>query len=118
MDKDREARRSLGEEIEVAGHQLVDKITSLIAEGNVHTLRIRAESGQVFLEIPLTAGAAAGGLVVLTAPWLAAIAALAGLATKLRLEVVRDEAVDQSTDQAAPPTDKPAPTSGTSTDRS
>ena len=109
MDKDHEAPRSLGEEIEVAGHQLVDKIKSLIAEGNVHTLRIRAESGQVFLEIPLTAGAAAGGLVVLTAPWLAAIAALAGLATKVRLEIVRNEAADQ----AEPPADKPAPTDQT-----
>lgn len=109
MDKDPGARRSLGEEIEVAGHQLMDKIKSLIAEGNVRTLRVRAESGQVFLEIPLTAGAAAGGLVVLTAPWLAAIAALAGLATKLRLEIVRNEDDSQTAEPAEPPADKPAP---------
>lgn len=110
MDKDRGTRRSLGEEIEVAGHQLIDKIKSLIAEGNVRTLRVRAESGQVFLEIPLTAGAAAGGLVVLTAPWLAAIGALAGLATKLRVEVVRNEDDSETSEQAEPPIDKPAPT--------
>lgn len=109
MDKDTKTSRSLGDEIEVAGHQLVDKIKSLIAEGNVHTLRIRAENGQVFLEIPLTAGAAAGGLVALTAPWLAAIAALAGLATKVRLEIVRNEAEDEPAEQAEPPADKPAP---------
>ena len=118
MDKDHEAPRSLGEEIEVAGHQLVDKIKSLIAEGNVHTLRIRAESGQVFLEIPLTAGAAAGGLVVLTAPWLAAIAALAGLATKLRIEIVRNADEEQPAKPGEPPADKPAPTSGASSDAS
>lgn len=118
MDKDRDAPRSLGEEIEVAGHQLVGKIKSLIAEGNVHTLRIRAESGQVFLEIPLTAGAAAGGLVVLTAPWLAAIAALAGLATKLRLEVVRNTEEKPTAEPAGPAADKPAPTSETPSNES
>jgi len=83
--------RRFGEEIEIAGHQLIERIKELLAEGNVRTLRIRAESGQVFLEIPLTAGALAGGVVVLTAPWLAAIGALAGLAAKVRIEVIRND---------------------------
>jgi len=109
MDEKRDTRRSLGEEIEVAGHQLVDKIRSLIAEGNVRSLRVRAESGQIFLEIPLTAGAAAGGLVVLTAPWLAAIGALAGLATKLRLEIVRNDEADRAPGQAEPPSETSPP---------
>ena len=108
-NKDREAPRSLTEEIEIAGHQLIDKIKSLVAEGNVHTLRIRAESGQVFLEIPLTAGAVAGGVVVLTAPWLAAIGAIAGLATRVRIEIVHNQEDAPTTDQAAPPADESAP---------
>lgn len=109
-DKDREPPRSLNENIEIAGHQLIDKIKSLIAEGNVHTLRIRAESGQVFLEIPLTAGAVAGGVVVLTAPWLAAIGAIAGLATRVRIEIVHNPEENETIAQAEPPADKPAPT--------
>ena len=82
--------RSFTEEIEIAGHQLIETIKALVAEGNVRRVRIRAEDGTVFLEIPLTAGALAGGVVVLTAPWLAAIGAVAGLAAKVKLEIVRD----------------------------
>ena len=67
-------------------------MTGLAAEGNVRTLRIRTEAGPAFMEIPLTAGAIAGGVVVLTAPWLAAIGAIAGLATKVRIEIIREEA--------------------------
>lgn len=83
--------RSFTEEIEIAGHQLIERIRELIAEGNVRTLRIKAESGDVFLEIPLTAGAIAGGVVVLAAPWLAAIGAIAALATRVKIEVVRND---------------------------
>jgi len=82
--------RSFTEELDIAGHQLIETVRRLIAEGNVSRLRIRAEDGSVFLEIPLTAGAIAGGVIVLTAPWLAAIGAIAGLATRVKLEIVRD----------------------------
>jgi hypothetical protein len=83
--------RSFTEEIEIAGSQLIERVKELVAEGNVRTLRIRAESGQVFLEIPLTAGALAGGVVALAAPWLAAIGAIAGLAAKVKLEIIRND---------------------------
>ena len=108
-DKDRESPRTLNEDIEIAGSQLIDKIKSLIAEGNVRTLRIRAESGQVFLEIPLTAGAVAGGVVVLTAPWLAAIGAIAGLATRVRIEIIHNPEENETVAQSEPPADRPAP---------
>ncbi len=89
MSEDNPKDRSFSEEIEVAGHQLIERIRELVAEGNVRVVRIRTESGQVFLEIPLTAGAIAGGVVVLAAPWLAAIGAIAGLATRVSIEIVR-----------------------------
>jgi hypothetical protein len=68
MSEDNPKDRSFSEEVEIAGHQLIERIKDLVAEGNVRLVRIRTESGQVFLEIPLTAGAIAGGVVVLTAP--------------------------------------------------
>jgi len=77
------------EEVEVTGRQLVDEITRLIAEGNVRRLRVRSENNDVVLEVPLTAGAVVGGVVVLAAPWLAILGALAGLLAKVRIEVVR-----------------------------
>jgi phage terminase large subunit-like protein len=93
-----DGKRSFSEEIEIAGHQLVERIKALMAEGNVRRLRIHTGDGGTMLEIPLTAGAIAGGVVALTAPWLAAIAALAGLATNVRIEIVRD---DDKPDDAA-----------------
>jgi pimeloyl-ACP methyl ester carboxylesterase len=78
------------EEIEVAGTEVVEEINRLLAEGNVRRLKIRSERGDVFLSVPLTAGAVAGGVVVIAAPWLAVIAAIAGIASRLKLEITRD----------------------------
>jgi phage terminase large subunit-like protein len=82
--------KAFTEEVEVAGHQLVEEVTRLIAEGNVRKLRLRSQNDDIVLEIPLTAGAVVGGVVVLTAPWLAVLGALAGLLVKVRIEVVRE----------------------------
>jgi len=81
--------KTFTEEIEVTGQNLMREINRLIAEGNVRKLQIRTEKGDVFLSIPLTAGAVAGGVAVIAAPWLAVIAAIAGLVAKVRIEVVR-----------------------------
>ena len=89
-DEPKNAWQSFTEEVEVAGHQLVDEINRLVAEGNVRKLQVRTEKGDIFLAIPLTAGAVAGGVVAITAPWLAVIAAIAGLVAKVKLEIVRD----------------------------
>lgn len=91
------------EEIEVTGHQLIDEINRLLAEGNIRKLQIRSEAGDVYLTVPLAAGVVAGGVVALTAPWLAVIAAVAGLLTKVKLEVLREK---------APEAERPADTDG------
>lgn len=83
------AWKTFTEEIEVSGQHLLTEINRLIAEGNVRKLIIKSDDGQVFLSIPLTAGAVAGGLVALSAPWLAIIAAVAGLVVRIKLEIVR-----------------------------
>lgn len=83
--------KSFTDQAEIAGDKLIEAVTGLVSEGNVRTLRIRTEAGPVFMEIPLTAGAIAGGVVVLTAPWLAAIGAIAGVAAKVHLEIVRGD---------------------------
>lgn len=89
-DKTRTAWNTFTEELDVAGHQLVSEINRLLAEGNVRKLQVRSVSGDIVVSIPLTAGAVAGGIVALTAPWLAIIAAVAGVAAKIKLEVVRE----------------------------
>ena len=92
MDDDKKPGwKTFTEEIEVTGQQLLETINSLIREGNVRKLNIKSESGDVFLSVPLTGGALAGGILVLGAPWLALIAGVAGLLAKVKLEVVRSE---------------------------
>jgi hypothetical protein len=85
-----EKKRSWTEEIEVAGSDLVDRVKKLAAEGQVRRVRITEPDGDLILEIPLTIGAVAGGALVLAAPLLAAIGALAALVTKVKIEITRD----------------------------
>ena len=83
--------KTFAEEIEVSGQHLLSEINRLIAEGNVRKLNVKSPSGDVFLSLPLTGGAIAGGILVLGAPWLAVIAGVAGMLAKVKLEVVRTE---------------------------
>jgi hypothetical protein len=96
-----EKRKSIVEEIEVAGGQLVDQVKRLIREGNVRQLKIAAQDGDFSLEVPMTFGVIAGGAVALTAPWLAVLGVIAAMVAKVKLEVERDAPADP-----APP---PAP---------
>lgn len=100
------------DQIEVAGSELLDRIKKLAAEGSVRRIRISEPDGDLVLEIPLTIGAIAGGAVVLAAPFLAVIGALAAFFTKVKIEVLRDapQPKPEAKAQAAPPSaDAPAP---------
>ena len=98
--------QALHEEIQTTGAQLLKEIHRLIAEGNVRKLVVKSDDGHVFLTLPLTAGAVAGGILTLGAPWLAILAAVAGLVAKVKLEVTRDEAPPT---EAFTKSDNPAP---------
>ncbi len=95
MEEKKETKgRTILEEIEVAGSQLVDRVKELAQEGSVRQLTIRADDGDVFLQTPLNLGLVVGGVVVLAAPWLALLGAIAAMVTKVRIEVERE--VDES----------------------
>jgi hypothetical protein len=95
------------EEIEISGQHLLTEINRLIAEGNVRKLVVKTDDDSVFLTVPLTAGVVAGGVLTLGAPWLAILAAVAGVVAHVKLEIVREletktaEAVAPKTDEAA-----------------
>ena len=89
MSKDpTKQERTWSEEIVVAGHQLVERVKQLVADGNVRRLIIRSPSGESLMEIPLTAGVAVGGVFTIMAPILAALGALAALLVEVKVEVV------------------------------
>lgn len=96
------AWKALTEEVDVAGHQLIGEINRLLAEGNVRKLVIKSDKGDVFVSVPLTGGAVAGGIVAIAAPWLVVIAAIAGLVARVKIEVVREEAAGDTAKKAEP----------------
>jgi len=98
--------RTIKEEIEIAGSELVDRVKELIADGKVRRLRIKEADGDMVLEMPLNIGVLAGGAVALAAPWLAVLGVLAALVARVRVEIIReadegDGRPGQDSDQAA-----------------
>ena len=83
------------EEIEIAGSELVERVKELVREGNVRRLIIHNSSGELLMEIPLTAGVAVGGVVTIIAPLLAALGAMAALLAKVKVEIVRIKEEDK-----------------------
>ena len=93
-DETEKTERTWTEEIEVAGAELVVRVEELVKAGNVRRVILRTPDDKLLLEIPLTAGAVAGGVVVLVAPVLAALAAMAALLAKVKVLVVRTDKPD------------------------
>lgn len=82
--------RPLTEELELAGKDLVERVKGLIEEGNVRRIIIRNSEGRSLLEIPMTAGAVVGGVLVLYSPVFAGLAAIGALVARIKIEVVRE----------------------------
>ena len=71
----------------VMGDELLKKIKQIIHEGNVNRIIIKNEEGHTYLEIPVTIGV----IGAILAPILAAVGALAALAARFKIEVIRRE---------------------------
>jgi hypothetical protein len=100
MHEDVGRKRTFTEEIELAGSNLVERVKELVAEGNIRTIRVRTPGAEEpFLELPLTGGVVGGGVLLIAAPWLAALGALAAIVAKVKIEIVREfedaEVVDE-----------------------
>lgn len=73
------------DEFQVAADNLVGRVKELIREGNVSRVVVRNEKGETLLEIPVTVGV----IGALFAPYLAALGAIAALATRCTIAVER-----------------------------
>ena len=70
----------------VSGSQLVGKVKQLIHEGNIRKVRL-IHGERTLFELPLSIGAPATAVVILAAPFLAAVGAFAALVTECTIEV-------------------------------
>ena len=73
------------EEMKVKGEDLLKKVKELIHEGNIRRIIIKNENGETYIEIPLSLGVV--GMVV--APILAAVGAIAALASNFTIAIVK-----------------------------
>jgi len=87
-------KRTFVEEIEVTGSALVERFKELVQEGNTRRVVIKTQEGFELMTVPLTFGVVAGGLVAWASPILAALGALAGIVSRVKLEVLREEGDD------------------------
>ncbi len=71
----------------VSSENLVQKIKELIHEGNVRRIIIKSDDGKTLLDIPVTVGVI--GIVLV--PWLAAVGAIAAIATNCTIVVQRQK---------------------------
>ena len=74
------------EEFKVNGEELLKKVKSIIAEGNVRKITIKNKEGKKVVVIPLTVGVVGAVLV----PMLAAVGAIAALITECTIVVERE----------------------------
>ena len=75
------------EEFRVSGGEILNKVKEVIHEGNVRRIILKDERGKTFMEIPLTVGVV--GAII--APILAAVGAVAALASNLTIVVEKIE---------------------------
>jgi len=87
MDETKGSCKTRTEEFRVNGGEILNKIKEIIHEGNARRIILKDEHGKTFMEIPLTVGVV--GAVV--APILAAVGAVAALASNLTIVVERLE---------------------------
>jgi len=75
------------EEFKINGEDLLKKVKSLIAEGNIRRITIRSKEGKNIAEFPLTVGVV--GAII--APVLAAIGTIAALIAECTLVIERED---------------------------
>jgi len=87
MTEEKKDGKTRFEEFRLNGGEILDKIKEVIHQGNVRRIILKDEKGKTFLEIPLTVGVV--GAIV--APILAAVGAIAALASNLTIVVEKTE---------------------------
>ncbi|MGD2066663.1 MAG: DUF4342 domain-containing protein [Candidatus Bathyarchaeota archaeon] len=75
------------EEYSVSSDDLIERVKQLLHEGNITRIIVKNEKGETLLEIPATVGV----IGVVLVPWLAALGAIAALATNCRIVVEKRE---------------------------
>ncbi len=85
------------ERFTVIGSNLVEKVKELVHQGNIRRVRL-IHNERPLIDIPLSIGAPAAAVVVLAAPLLAALAAIAALVKECTIEIEKIEDTNKNKD--------------------
>lgn len=99
---DEKKPRTFAEELSVAGSQLLERIQELVQQGNIRRLIIKDGTGRTLLEVPLTLGVVGGAGVVIFAPFMAAVGAIAALVARVHIVIERYENPKDAEDEQGP----------------
>lgn len=80
-------KKSFGDNMSEKGNDLLDTVKGIIEKGNVNRIKIK-KGDKVLVDIPVTAGVAAGAISVIYTPILA-IGAVTALVADLKIEIER-----------------------------
>jgi hypothetical protein len=90
-DEKNKESRTVTEELEGVGNQVIERVQELIRQGNVRRLIIKTADDRVLIDTTLTVGAIAGTVLgLMTGPFAAIIAAVGATFARLKIEVVRE----------------------------
>jgi hypothetical protein len=87
MSEEKNKGKTRFEEFRMNGGEILNKVKEIVHEGNVRRIILKDEHGKTFMEIPLTVGVV--GAIV--APILAAVGAVAALASNLTIVIEKTE---------------------------
>ncbi len=87
MTEEKKEGKTRFEEFRLNGGELLNKVKEIIHEGNVRRIILKDDQGKTFMEIPLTVGVVGA----IFAPVLAAVGAVAALASDLTIVVEKNE---------------------------
>ncbi|MEQ8674758.1 MAG: DUF4342 domain-containing protein [Aggregatilineales bacterium] len=84
-------KRTISEELEVAGNQLVDRVKEIVQQGNVRRVVIKTADDRELLNTTLTVGTLAGGAFALLGglPF-ALLGVIAATVARVKIEIIRE----------------------------
>lgn len=83
-------QKTFTQNISETGNELVETIKEIIKKGNVSRIKIKKDN-RLLVDIPVTAGIAAGAIGGILSPYLIIIGTIAAVASKVILEIERPD---------------------------
>lgn len=83
-------KQNFTENITNTGNEILDAVKEIIKKGNVSRIKVKKDN-RLLVDIPVTAGVAAGTISAILSPALVAVGTVAAIASKITIEIERPD---------------------------